>query len=235
MMRIDDATLMAYADGELDEAARAKVEAAIAADPALQARVAAHRELRATVAGAFAGVIDEPVPDRLAAMLQPGAEVVDFAAARERREARPAPRPWRQWAAIAATLVVGVLAGRTIEFGSPAIIARDGEFVAQGKLAEALDTDLASAGGMVGLSFRNRAGDYCRTFSADGIAGVACRDSGGWGVRTAVTAAPGAAGDYRMAGSETPPEVLRSVESMIDGEPLDAAAEAAARVRGWRD
>lgn len=234
MMRIDDAALMAYADGELDGAARAEVEAAIAADPALQARVATHRELRATFAGAFAGVIDEPVPDRLMAMLQSGAEVVDFAAAGERREARPTPRPWRQWAAIAATLAIGVLAGRTMEFGSPAIIAHHGEFVAQGKLAEALDTDLASAGGTIGLSFRNRAGDYCRTFSAEGIAGVACRDGGGWSVRTAVTVA-GAVGDYRMAGSETPPEVLRSVESMIDGEPLDAAAEADARARGWHD
>lgn len=234
-MRIDDATLMAYADGELDAAARAEVEAAIAADPTLQARMAAHRELRATVAGTYAGVTDEPVPDRLTTMLQPRAEVVDFATARERREAQPAPWPWRQWAAIAATLVVGVLAGRMIELRSPAIIARDGEFVAQGKLADALDTELASAGGTVGLSFRNRAGDYCRTFSGEGLAGVACRDDGGWGVRTAVTAAPSAAGDYRMAGSGTPPEVLRSVEAMIDGEPLDAAAEAAARARGWRD
>ena len=234
-MRIDDAMLMAYADGELDPAARAEVEAAIAADPALQARVAAHRELRAMVSGAYAGVADEPVPDRLAAMLRPTAEVVDFAAAKARRETpAAAPRRWPQWTAIAATLVVGVLAGRMIDLGpSASIIARDGTLVAQGELARTLDTQLA--GGEVGLSFRNREGDHCRTFNADGLAGVACRDGDRWGVQMALATAPAAAGDYRMAGSDTPPEVLRAVEAMIDGEPLDAAAEAAARAQGWRD
>lgn len=235
-MRIDDAMLMAYADGELEAAARAEVEAAIAADPALQARVEAHRALRTTVSGAYAGVADEPVPDRLATMLRPRAEVVDFAAAKALREGPPPARRWPQWAAIAATLVVGVLAGRMIELGpQPMIDAAGGALVARGELARALDTQLAASGGVVGLSFRNRAGDYCRTFRAGEVAGLACREGNRWGVQMAVAAAPAAAGDYRMAGSETPPEVLRAVEAAIEGEPLDSRAEAAARARGWRD
>ena len=232
MIRPDDEMLMAYADGELDAAARDEVEAAIAADPALRARVEAHRELRRQVLGAYAGAAEEPVPDRLVAMLQP-APVIDLAAARTRRTPRVWPA-WSNWAAIAATLVVGVLAGRMTE-PSPPIAARGGALVAQGELARTLDTELASVSGAVGLSFRNRDGDYCRTFRSGGVAGLACRDADGWGVRMATTAGPAVAGDYRMAGSETPTEVLRAVEATIAGAPLDAAAEAAARARGWRD
>jgi anti-sigma factor RsiW len=42
----DDETLMAFADGELDEAAAARVERAIADDEALAARVALFMETR---------------------------------------------------------------------------------------------------------------------------------------------------------------------------------------------
>lgn len=232
MIGPDDETLMAYADGELDAAARAEVDAAIAADPALRARVDAHRELRRLVSGAYAGAADEPVPERFAAMLRP-APVVDLAAARARRAPRNWPA-WSNWAAIAATLVVGVLAGRMIEPSAP-IATQDGALVAQGELARTLDTQLASASGEVGLSFRNRDGDYCRTFRSDGVAGLACREADGWSVRMAMSTGPAAVGDYRMAASETPPEVLRAVEAMIAGPPLDTEAEAAARARGWRD
>lgn len=231
-MRPDDETLMAYADGELDAATRAEVEAAIAADPALRARVEAHRELRRLVSGAYADAADEPVPQRLTAMLRP-APVVDLAAARARRAPRAWP-VWSNWAAIAATLVVGVLVGRMTEPPSP-IATQDGTLVAQGELAKTLDTQLASTGGEVGLSFRNREGKYCRTFRSDGVAGLACREADGWGVQMALAARAGGSGDYRMAASETPPEVLRAVEAMIAGAPLDAEAEAAARARGWRD
>lgn len=230
-MRPDDETLMAYADGELDAAARAEIEAAIAADPALRARIEAHRELRRLVSDAYAGAADEPVPERLSAMLQP-APVVDLAAARARRTPRAWPA-WSNWAAIAATLVVGVLVGRMTEPPSP-IVTQDGALVARGELAKTLDTQLASASGEVGLSFRNRNGEYCRTFRSDGVAGLACRGGEAWDVRMAVASAPGTAGDYRMAGSDTPPEVLRAVEAMIDGQPLDDEAEAAARAKGWR-
>ena len=47
-------------------------------------------------------------------------------------------------------------------------------------------------------------------------------------------AAPGAAGDYRQAGSEMPPMVLDAIDERISGQTMDAKAEEAARARGWK-
>lgn len=235
---IDDEKLMAFADGELDAAARAEVEAAMATDPALRERIEAHRQLRQRVAGAYAGAADEPVPERLSAMLMRNAEIVDLADARARKAgaARPAaPLPWRSWGAIAATFAAGIIAGQVVDLRpEPAMATRGGALVAQGPLAERLETELASAGTGIGLSFRNQEGQYCRTFHSDGLAGLACREAGQWDVQVAVGV--GAEGSsYRMAGSDLPPAVLAAVEATIAGEPLDAAGEAAARDKGWHD
>jgi len=232
---IDDEKLMAYVDGELDAEARAEVEAAMAADPELRKRVEAHRRLRTLLSGAYAGTTDEPVPERLSAMLKPKAEVVDLGAARKAEAARPARLIRRNWVAIAATFAVGVIAGQIVNLGpEPAVMSHGGALVAQGALADRLDTQLASAGTGIGLSFRDRDGDYCRTFRTSELAGLACRDGRNWSVRLAVTM-PSANSSYRMAGSDLPLAVLGEVEATIAGEPFDAAEEAAARDRGWRD
>ncbi|HYF22002.1 MAG TPA: anti-sigma factor [Caulobacteraceae bacterium] len=248
----DDEILMTYADGELDAESAARLEAAMEADPTLAERVARHRRLRGSVAGAFAGVTDEPVPERLLDAVRGGearpAEVLDLAAARARKAAPPpSGKPkadWRAWAAIAACLVAAVLVfrgpfpavgskGALIEASADALTAR-------GALASALDRQLASApeagaAVRVGFSFKASDGAFCRTFQAEqGLAGVACKEKNRWRVRMATTAGAAAPGEYRQAGSETSPAVLAAVDAMIVGEPLDAEAEAAARKRGWK-
>lgn len=72
-MMLDDETLMAYADGELEQAA--EIEAALATRPMLAARVAEMRALRMTVSRAFAPITAEPVPRRLAALIRPARKV----------------------------------------------------------------------------------------------------------------------------------------------------------------
>lgn len=52
--------------------------------------------------------------------------------------------------------------------------------------------------------------------------------------RTPEQAAQAAASQYRAAGSSLAPAVLSAVQAQIAGEPLDRAAEIAARGRGWR-
>ena len=90
-MKISYQTLLAYVDNELDAAARAEVEAAIAADPELARRVEQQRSLRKLLGAAYGPVLEEPVPPRLLAAAQPAPakpKVVELAAAREIRRPR---------------------------------------------------------------------------------------------------------------------------------------------------
>ncbi len=231
-MSVSEERLMAFADGELSGAERAEIEAALANDAALRERLAVHRRLRTRLSAAFDGVMDEPAPARLTAALSPPSapEVVSLA---ERRRVRWAAR---EWGAIAASTVLGLVVGvGVMNARAPLIAADGGGLVARGALAHALDTQLAAdeAGTVrIGLSFRARDGRYCRTFdlTQGGAAGLACRANEGWNVAMAVASAGG--GEVRQAGA--PAEILTAVEGMIAGEPLDGAGEERARADRWR-
>ena len=80
-MSVTREELAAFADGELDPARADEVAAAVEADPALAEQVRAHRALKARLSAHFAPIMEAPLPESLAAPLQP--KVVDFAAARE--------------------------------------------------------------------------------------------------------------------------------------------------------
>jgi hypothetical protein len=252
-MTFSDDILMAYADGELEEPQRSAVEAAVRADPKLAAIVERHRALRAQVFDAFAGVLDEPVPARLDAL---GANKVLFLDAARNARSRPAaavPAPaapaaparpvWPRWGALAATLVVGVLAG-SLWFdgadGTGAFISADagGRLVARGQLAGALSRQLASDPApnspvRIGVSFATHDGGYCRSFKAGASAGLACRDGEAWRIPVLSEQAT-AAGEYRQAASAAPQAVLDAIDERIAGTTMNATAERAARERGWK-
>jgi hypothetical protein len=227
---------MAYADGELDPAERAAIEQAMRTDPALAAAVERHRALRADVAAAFAGILDEPVPARLQPPAPAPANVVSLEAAREKRTERRR-WSWPEWGALAATLVVGVLAGRMVPGGAPAIAGNGNQVVARGELASALDRQVGGKGDgavKVGVSFAARDGAYCRGFVMGASAGLACREGGQWRIPVLTETEKEAAGGYRQAGSALPPAVLDAIDARIADKPLDAAEEEAARARGWQ-
>lgn len=168
----------------------------------------------------------------------------DKAKPREPRLPKPpgaAGRGFPAWIGLAACLVAGLVIGR-MAAPPPATLsgANDPAPIAAGPLAQALNTQTSgqAAGPVrVNLSFKTASGTYCRTFQAAGrapIAGVACRDPDTWRVRAVSPAGPGPAGDYRMAGSETPAAILAAVDAMIAGPPLDAAGEAKARAARWK-
>ena len=241
-MTIDEQSLMAYADGELDGARRGEIEALIAKDPALAARVAAQRALRARLAGAFAEALSEPVPEHLVQAVTASAPpAIDLAAERARRRG---PAWWTYGAAMAACLVLGVFVGGLLGSTTPAIASRDGVLVAQGSLAEALANQIAAEPGAgarpvkVGLSLRTAEGVYCRTFriaSERPTAGLACREPQAWTVRLAVAVAPQVGqGTYSTAATETPAPVMQLVDDLSGGKLLDAAGERAAKASGWR-
>jgi len=231
-MTIDDERLMAYLDGELDGEARAEVEAALAEQPDLRRQIERQRALRDTLRAHYDPVAEEQVPPRLRALLEP--EIVDLAAARARRN-RPI---WQTAAAIAASLVIGVVVGRTLPSGADAPVGIEGGvLVARAELAEALDAQLASsqaaeAATRIGVSFARSDGAYCRTFESRALSGLACRDGEAW--RMVLTAEGNSErGDYRQAGTGSA-RIAAAAQELMASEPLDAAAEMQARDAGWR-
>lgn len=241
---LDEATLMAYADGELAAADAARVEAALASDPAAAQAVAAHRALRARLGVAYAGVLDEPVPAALrdAARASP-ARVTMIGS---RRGTGPGRAHWssREWLAMAASVVLGAALSLLFvlprQGGSGGSDVVDNRLVARGALARALDRQLSSDNiGPVrlGLSFRSGDGRYCRAFTLrDGqaMAGLACRSGDAWQVSTLAQDVAQRTAPMRQASSEWPAAVLADIDARIEGDSLDANAERAARAHGWR-
>ena len=64
-------------------------------------------------------------------------------------------------------------------------------------------------------------------------AGLACREGERWRIPV-LQEAPAAGAAYRQAASTAPAAVLEVIDERIDGMTLDAAAERAARDRGWK-
>lgn len=260
-MSMSTETLMAYADGELDAAARAAVEEAMRDDPSIAERIAQFRRQRAELEAAYASELEEPVPERLLAVVRtprPASTVVDLERARRTAGAagprpdgvagpRPAgvarPRPGtvkRYLIAAAASVLIAVTAGLFTWQRSTMIRHVGNASLASGALARGLSDQLSGDAGSdevrVGLSFLSKGGEYCRTFNVGGAspsAGLACRHDEEWVVRALARPQPSEAGAYRTAGTTLPPEILKAVQDEIAAEPLDRAGEIAARRAYW--
>jgi hypothetical protein len=115
-----------------------------------------------------------------------------------------------------------------------------GPMIAAGQLAEALETQLASAppagaAARIGVSFPAQDGRFCRTFETPELAGLGCRGGKGWEIVTMARTGTGGErdGEFRQAGSGAA-LVMQMSQEMMAGDPLDAGAERRARDSGWR-
>jgi len=236
-MTIDEEMLVAYADDELDELTRARVERAVAESPALRVRLELHRNLRTRITAHYGPVTDEPVPAHLAALLRPEkpeATVIPFPA-RAKSSRIPA---WSGFAAVAASLAVGMVAGQMVLPGNKNVAEHRGILVARGPLADALDEQLASnqagASIRIGISFRNTAGEFCRTYNTQALSGIACKGELGWQLPVTKSAQTRSVGKtYRQAGSADE-WIMTAAAGMMRGEPLDALEEKTAREKHWQ-
>lgn len=223
----EEEEFFAWLDGELPAADATRVEARVAASHTLTAEAEAHRAMGAGLRAAFETVMTSQTP------------VASFIARRAERAGRPIGVP--QWAAMAATLVIGIGLGTIVgaggETASPIVV--DGrQMVAAASLDRALTRQLAStdqqgATTRVGLTFRNQRGSLCRSFSDKAASGVACRSGSHWRIEGLYGASGSSVGAYRMAAGSDP-RVAELIDGMIIGEPLDAAGEASAMQSGWK-
>lgn len=231
----EDEEFFAWLDGELHGQAAERVSARVAASPELSARAVQHRKLAAGLQAAF----DPVMNDAIAPPTFKSAEVIDFGARVSGRERRRGWLAAPQWAAIAASLVVGVLAGQFIDRDDDAspIAIEGGHLVAASELEKALETKLASAPdaghARIGLTFRNAGGRICRSFIDAAASGLACREGDHWQLKGLFPSAEGQAGDYRMAAGNDP-RLASLIGETMAGEPFDAAQEKSALDAGWR-
>lgn len=231
-----DEEFFAWLDGELEGEAARRVAARVAASPELTGMAEQHRKMAANLRQAFQPAADtagQPPSFESADLINLGARATE----RERR------RSWfavPQWAAVAASLALGLVIGTQIngERHSDAPVAvEDGRMIAAASLDDALDTRLASApasdGVRIGLTFRNASGAICRSFSAEPSSGLACREGDDWRIQGLFQGAEGQQGEFRMAAGEDP-RLATLIDDTIRGEPFDAAQEKAALQKGWR-
>ena len=231
----EDEEFFAWLDGELQGERAQRVAERVAASPDLTAEAERHRQLATGLRQAFAPVMGGDIPSPRFQQ----AEIVDFGARAAGRGSWRSLFGFPQWAAMAATLALGFVTGNMISGGgneSPVAI-EGGRLVATAALGQSLDTKLASApsgtGTRIGLTFRDSAGHICRSFTDDAASGLACRDDGNWRIRGLFQGTEVQSSDYRMAAGQDS-RLAQLIDQEIASEPLDAAAERAARDRGWR-
>jgi hypothetical protein len=238
-MNWDDETLGAFVDGETDAATTRAIEAALDTDAELMARFERMTALRGTLADHFNPVLSEDMPDALIAQVRSSAPSAS-AAAREERGlvARLMDAFSPNWVPVAAALLIGVGAGW---FGGgqgtdTPVTVDNGQLVAGGSLARLLDQagPAQNAEAATQLAFLNTDGRYCRTFTLEASAGIACRAGETWQVDYSTAAGPAATGTIRTASASLPLALLDQVDAWIAGDPLSEDEEAEAAAAGWQ-
>ena len=219
-----DEEIMAYADGELDEARASELEAALAADEALGERLALFVESRARVAAACAPMLEEPVPENLMQNIHQlaqepggapkGGTVLPF---------KPRFPIWQTAIAASIALAIG--------FGGGLFMGKSGgsggqpfAIHASREIQEALSSLPSGAerslpgGGRITLieTFRDGRNTLCREFEyqksdAEKLVAIGCQgeDQPGWAVKFAL-AAPAAGTDY------APASALPALDAYLD-------------------
>lgn len=231
-----DETLMAFADGELDAATRARVEARLAVDAALAARLAVFSDTRAALSGLVArDAAGVDLPPGLAAKVQaqiagaapPARTPVDNVVALAPRARLPL---WTGALAASLALAIGLGAGLMLAPGGPDASGSSAVLAALDVLPAGASDTLAD-GTMVTViaSFVSAEGAFCREYEVTRPAGlhsveVACDAGGGWDVQL-MLALEGTEG-YAPASA---PELLDLYYLQSDaGAPLSPEEERAA-------
>lgn len=183
---------------------------------------------------------------RFGAAAQP-TNVVSFEAPARPRRTAQSPMRWAMAASVLLVVGAGLLvsqlpresgvvadlvptAGMRLDAAHPVATTLDS--TASGELRTLGESGIESVYPV--LSFRDAGGSLCREFEiADATqvaVGVACHRDAAWTVEAIAPASGRSSGDegYRLASGPVPQTVSDAIDRLIDGEPLDAAAERSA-------
>ncbi len=242
--------LSRYLDGELPLALARELEQRLAAEPALGSVLARMRALQGQLHHAYEGIAQQPVPQRILALLQaPQANVVPIGHKPSLTAPHNPPRKRvMNWGfALAASLLVAVSATLVTRLEQQP--AQPGAAGTDSLLSLALEASPSRGEGWEALadgrelrpvlSFQTSAGSWCREYllrSSEGSwHGVACRGDAGW--TTTVldgTESAGSSTDYRPAGAASADEVADFIDRSAAGIALDAREEAELIARAWK-
>jgi hypothetical protein len=234
-VEISDETLMAFADGVLDEPLFSQVATAVETDPVVAERLHALVEGADLAKAGFESLL-EPVPRELMAGVR------DSIARAERDpiwkrlfQGFDMRVPGVAFASLAIALVVlpmGYMIGR----GDPQPV---GQFPQGPMIAEALQRTPSGQTADLGddltltpiATFANADGNICREFETAGTAGyvaVACRISGNWQTQFAVAAGKSSTADYVPASGQAAIdaylEAIGAGEALLDEQEVEALA-----------
>jgi anti-sigma factor RsiW len=249
----DDELLSALLDGALSPDDAARLEHRLEREPALRARLEALERANTAVRDAYAGVVDEPLPKQLLELLGTETAAADNVvplAARQPRERRSFVPPTALAASIA--LAVGVALGVVLAPSRQAPdaieLAAEGGAVAPGSAlfemlervpsAESRELSAGVTATPV-VTFGTAGGGYCREVDVASTEGttqmLACRRDGAWRLaHTSYVAGTSTDGVFRPAAGPSP-AMDAAIDELIDGAPLDSAAERALLGSGWAD
>jgi hypothetical protein len=262
MTTLSDEMLMAYADDELAADDRAKVEAALAQDPAIAGRLAAFAATGRALGKLYSAPMLEPVPQRLIdAVVGPAKASATVISFNKPQRAKPWAVP--QWAIAASVSALVVAAGMQWQAKQKSTgagemyglaVSGDGVKIAGPELASALNSALSATSAQHVIdgqpasikpvfSFEATSGTYCRQYQIDRtdappLGGVGCRIDGvQWQIEGQVAIAaqrPAADGKIVPAGRESSAAVDAMVDKIIGGDVMGTDAETAAIKEGWR-
>ncbi|WP_137387775.1 anti-sigma factor [Rhodoligotrophos defluvii] len=250
-LHFSDETLMAYADGQLDEKVALAIEGAMTEDPGLVARVVAFIRSRHLAREAFSHTPSTPVPPELEAAVRSAIAGQGQPADKPASPIPPAPPPARasaerparhssRKAALAASIALviglglGALGGQRLE-GSAEPPEQAGllasldhpEILANlGTLPSGAEQSTPAGTLRAIASFKRPDGSLCREFTVSDSQvrreAVACRDDGDWQV-TFATLEPTSSAEYVPAGDDGPMAAYLRQAGL--GQPLDREAE----------
>jgi surface antigen len=244
MTPVSDETLMAFADGALDDAEMAVVAQAVSNEPLLAQKLERMMQTNALLRAAYDGPMHEVVPQSL---LDAVRSAPDYAAL-QARAANENSR-WLRWVALAATLLVGAVLGSQFSNPIKQQAQTDKTILASAAMQNALENSaslqkvaLESGESLTPqLSFQRDDKRFCRQFvlrkNDTDQQGIACRGTKGWSIAALMPAhaAEPTTGGYAAAASESDAALDEFMTRLGARDPLDALAEKKLIAKAWRE